>query len=153
MCPLEEEGVKEFLIALLVLADCMNSAPGAQFEFEFNQLPKEVRETVRDIRAACKELGADDPYAPDAGIQLVDLDGRGSRDILLDAEHVCSDWIKGGNCSNRGCDLMIWKQTDKNSWKKVFDEHLVGGSKFISIDRDNRRFRWMAVSIYAGDPR
>jgi hypothetical protein len=76
------------------------------------------------------------PAGLGVGIQEIDLEGRGSRDILVDSEYVCSDWIKGGNCSNRGCDLMIWKQTGRSSWKKIFDKHLIGRRKFVSVDEN-----------------
>jgi hypothetical protein len=118
---------------------------------QYDQLPQEVRNTVRDIRNSCKEDNPDfKPYAIDQGITIVDLDGSGSRDIMLDAENVCDGAHAGANCSNRGCDLAIWKQTGKTSWKKIFKEHL--HRKFISLSEDSR-FQLMAISIYAGDLR
>jgi hypothetical protein len=120
-------------------------------EREYNHLPSEVLRTILDIRASCKELDPDfKPYAIDQGIIIVDLNGSGSKDIMLDAKNVCNRVMAGANCSNHGCDLKIWKQISRFSWKKSFDEHLY--RKFISISEKNR-FRMMAVSIYAADPR
>ena len=57
--------------------------------------------------------------------------------------------MTGANCSNRGCDLQIWKQLGQGSWRKIFDEHL--HRNFISISEQGR-LRLMAVSVYAGSP-
>ena len=83
------------------------------------------------------------------GITAVELAGDSSRDLMVDAEHLCNSWMKGANCTNRGCDLKIWKQVGQQSWRKVFDEHL--HRKFISLS-ENGRFRSMSISVYAGDP-
>jgi hypothetical protein len=101
--------MERFLIALGVFATLSTTAYAQISQLEYDQLPKEIRDEVDETRAACKKLGAeDDPYFG-SGLQIIDLDGKGSRDILLDYQHVCNGWFKGGNCSNRGCDLRIWK--------------------------------------------
>jgi hypothetical protein len=119
---------------------------------DYDRLPQEVRTDIEETRNACREL---DPemrlYAIDQGITIIDLDGHGPGDIMVDYEDVCTDRrTPVGHCSNRGCDLTIWKRAGNASWKKVFDEHL--HRKFISLSERNR-FQLMAVSIYAGDPR
>jgi len=137
------------LLPLFSVTAASSSYGQAMSQAEFDRLPKEVRATIQNIRTSCKELDPDfTPYAIDQGITIIDLDG--SKAIMVDAEDVCNGWVAGANCSNRGCDLKIWKQTGTNVWRKVFDEHLY--RKFISLSDDNR-FRMMAVSIYAGDPR
>jgi hypothetical protein len=140
------------VLAIMSAVVCVNGAPAQEMtQQQYDQLPKELRDTVREIRASCKELDPEfKPYAIDQGITIVDLEGTRSRDIMLDAEDVCNGRMAGANCTNRGCDLKIWKQTGATSWRKIFDEHL--HRKFISLSEDNR-FRLMAVSIYAGDPR
>jgi hypothetical protein len=85
------------------------------------------------------------------GITVVDLDGNRSRDLMVDNEELCNAAMAGANCSNRGCDLTIWKEVGRGSWRKVFNEHL--HRKFISLNIATGRFQLMAVSIYAGDAR
>jgi hypothetical protein len=128
----------------------INVAAAQPPELHFRQLPNDVRTYVEDVRKSCTALDpSSKPYDAMQGISVIDLDGDGSRDLLVDAEQVCNSWLKGGNCSNRGCDLKIWKQTGRHGWRKIFDEHLY--RKFISLSED-RQIRLMAVSVYAGDP-
>jgi len=44
------------------------------------------------------------------GITIVDLKGDGSRDIAVDNEGLCGAHMAGVNCSNRGCDMTIYKR-------------------------------------------
>ena len=85
------------------------------------------------------------------GFTTIDLDGDGSRDLMVDTVDLCNRCFFGANCSNRGgSDLVIWKQVGRRSWKKVFDHHLY--RKFISLNGERQKFQLMAVSIYAGSP-
>src|ERR1700754_3733750 len=121
--------------ALLCMVSMLPAAAQNLTQSQYDQLPQEVRNTVRDIRNSCKEDDPDfKPHAIDQGITVVDLDGRRSKDIMLDSENVCNGAHAGANCSNRGCDLVIWKQTSRNSWKMIFKEHL--HRKFISTSDD-----------------
>ncbi len=115
-------------------------------------LPPEVRKHISSIRDSCNELNPDFPLV-DAmqGVAFISLSGDGSADILVDNRRLCAGEMRGANCSNRGCDLKIWKQTGTSSWELVFHEHLQ--ETFISLDREAGRFQKMVVSIYAGDPR
>ena len=126
----------------------MGSAAGQAPEMQFAQLPNGVRDYAKTVRQSCKAL---DPtfkaYDAMQGITASDLGGAPA--LFVDAEQLCNSWMKGANCSNRGCDLKIWKNTGQRSWKKIFDEHLY--RKFISLGEDNR-FRLMAVSVFAGSP-
>ena len=85
------------------------------------------------------------------GIQVLDLKGDGSRDIVVDNEGLCGRHISGGNCSNRGCDFGIYKEGPKGQWRKIFDEHLY--DKYLAIDWEHRRLQLMVVSISKNDPR
>ncbi len=129
----------------------VNSASAQQQTMRFQDLPKEVRNHVDEIRQSCKELDPEfKPYDAMQGINVIDLNGDGSRDLMVDNEEVCNSHMAGANCSNRGCDLIIWKQAG-GAWKTVFKEHL--HRKFISLASDTGRFQLMAASIYAGDPK
>src|ERR1700726_4866207 len=75
----------------------------------------------------------------------------GSHDIVVDNEILCREHIAGANCSNRGCDMTIYKEVSKGHWQKSFHEHLY--AKFLAIDWDTMRFQLMVASIFAGDPR
>ncbi len=118
---------------------------------EFSRLPSAIQNHVRKIRASCREL---DPkhrvYHAMTGISEIDLEGDGVKELMVDNLGLCNSHMAGANCSNRGCDLLIWKRSGKR-WRKVFEEHLF--SKFLSIDPDTSRFKLMAATIYAGDAR
>jgi len=136
--------MRYFSSALLLAIYAASSQ--AQPTQQYPGLPAEVRAYAEKVRAKCKEAEPDfKPYDEMQGITLIKLGD--ARALLVDAEQLCDSWIKGGNCTNRGCDLKIWRQA--GAWSKVFDQHL--HRKFISLDEQGR-FNLMAVSIYAGDP-
>jgi hypothetical protein len=118
---------------------------------EFRQLPKEVRDHAIEVRKSCKEDNPDMQFNDMQGIQILDLKGDGSRDIFVDNEGLCGEHMAGANCSNRGCDMIIYKETSKGQWRKIFNEHLY--DKYVAIDWDTMRMQLMVVSLYAGDPR
>lgn len=115
------------------------------------QLPLEIQQHIGEVQNSCREL---DPeikfYDPLRGVTIIDLEGDGSTDFLVDNESICLEHMPGANCTNRGCDLLIWQQRN-GKWRKVFEEHLY--AKFISIDDTSRRLQLMALTIYGGDPR
>jgi hypothetical protein len=118
----------------------------------FDQLPKEIRQHAVEVRQSCKELAGDNRTFNDMqGIQIVDLKGDGSRDIVVDNEGLCGSHMAGANCSNRGCDVRIYKETSKGAWRKSFQEHLY--DKHFVIDWNTMRLQLMVASIYAGDQR
>jgi hypothetical protein len=122
-------------------------------ELTFSQLPKEARNLVDEVRNRCKEAEPDMKLDYEmSGIQVYDLNGDGSRDIFIDDGELCGGLrIAGGNCSNRGCDMTIFKEISRGQWRQIFQEHL--HAKFIAIDWETMRFQLMVASIYAGDPR
>jgi hypothetical protein len=78
----------------------------------------------------------------------------GSKIIVIDNEALCGSPIPAGNCSNRGCDLLIYKETANGSYRKIFHEHL--HSKYLAIDYsdyEHPRFQLMVAALYAGDKR
>ena len=124
----------------------------AQPSLEFRQLPKEIWDHATEVRGSCKELAGDDRKFDDMqGINILDLTGNGSRDIVVDDEGLCGSHMAGANCSNRACDMRIYKETSRGQWRKIFDEALY--DKFLAIDWERMRLQLMVVSIYAGDPR
>ena len=130
----------------------VNTALAQQREMQFQELPSEVQKHINAVRQSCKELDPDfKPYDAMQGIEVIDLNGDGSRDLLVNNEYVCNGRMAGANCTNRGCDLLLWKQVGGRFWKKIFQEHLY--RNFVSINGETRRFQLMAVSIYAEDPR
>ena len=57
---------KQITLTIVTLFSWMNLASAQMTEREYNQLPNEVRDTVREIRASCKELDPNfKPYAID----------------------------------------------------------------------------------------
>jgi len=123
----------------------------AQQNLEFQQLPKEVRDLAIEVRESCKEADPDRKFDDMQGIQILSLSGDRSRDIVVDNEELCGTHMAGFNCSNRGCDLRIFKETSKGQWRRIFEDHLY--SKYLAIDWETMRLQLMIVSIYAGDPR
>jgi hypothetical protein len=132
---------------------CVGNVSKAQELASFSQLPNAVRDLAAEVRDSCKEIEPDMKLDSEtSGIQIVDLNGDGSRDIVVDNEELCGSLrLAGGNCSNRGCDMTIFKEVPKGRWQKIFQEHLY--AKFIAIDWETMRLQLMVASIYAGDPR
>ena len=85
------------------------------------------------------------------GIQILSLRGDGARDIVVDNEGLCGHQFAGGNCSNRGCDMSIYKEVSRGQWRKIFSEHL--HEKFLAIDWERMRLQLIVAAIYAGDKR
>lgn len=134
--------------AALALAWTLSTAPAQTPEAQYRKLPAQVRHYVEGVRKDCVDLNPQSK--PDdimQGIALVQLDGAPA--LFVDAETLCNARMAGANCTNHDCDLKIWKRAGSQSWKKVFDEHLV--RKFISVN-DKNRFSLMAVTVDAGDP-
>jgi hypothetical protein len=117
----------------------------------FSDLPKAIRDHAIEVRKTCKEANPEMTFNDMQGITIVDLKGDGSRDIVVDNEGLCGVHMAGYNCSNRGCDMTIYKETSRGQWRKNFDEHLY--DKHLAIDWDTMRLQLVVASIYAGDPR
>lgn len=137
------------VLAVFALSTAAATQPAG---IEYGDLPADVRKHVEEVRRSCTELVPDSaPVDGMQGISVIDLDGDGSQDVMVDNRDLCKDHMAGANCSNRGCDLVIWKQGKGRSWSKVFDEHLHGN--FVSVDAISGRFHLLIGAIYAGDKR
>ena len=123
----------------------------AQPALLFQDLPKEVREHALAVRKSCNEADPDMKFNDMQGIQVVSLKGDGARDLVLDNEDLCGAHMAGYNCSNRGCDMDIYKEVSRGKWRKVFHEHL--HAKFLAVDWETMRLQLIVASIHAGDPR
>lgn len=63
------------------------------------------------------------------GISDITIEGQPA--FIVDDGELCSPFQSAGvNCSNRGCDLRIWKRTANGRWSLILEEHSRG--KFIS---------------------
>jgi hypothetical protein len=139
-------------IAVVMTAMMIAAAPiAAQPDMRYKELPKEVRDRAAEVRKSCKEENPDLSFNEMQGIQLLSLKGGSAKAIVLGNEELCGAHLAGANCSNRGCDLQIYKEVSKDHWRKIFDEHLY--EKFLAIDCENMRLQLIVASIYAGDPR
>lgn len=123
----------------------------AQPAMQFRELPKEVQEKALEVRKSCKEADSDRKFNDMQGIQILSLKDDGARDIVVDSEDLCGAHLAGYNCSNRGCDMDIYKEISSGLWRRVFHEHLY--AKFLAIDWERMRIQLIVTSIYAGDPR
>ena len=103
----------------------------------WGDLPKEVTKTVVEVRDRCKDSDGDNVEPPQRwqGISFVDLKGDGSRDIVVDHAFLCHGARAGENCSNRGCNVEIYKEVSRGKWRKVFEEHLY--DKYYVYDWNN----------------
>ncbi len=139
-------------IAATLLAVSVSPAM-ADPQSEFRQLPEEVRIHVSQIRAICREMlpDAEEIIAPMRGIQALSLTADGSNDIIVDNEQVCNKRTPAANCSNRGCDVLIFKKMPWGEYSKIFQEHLY--EKYFVIDYEHSRLQLIVASIYAGDKR
>ncbi|MEZ5850920.1 MAG: hypothetical protein R3D68_09775 [Hyphomicrobiaceae bacterium] len=130
----------------------LGTQAGAEDFARLRDVPAPVRQHVQSVLRSCLEYDRKaGPAMETSGIQAIDLTGKGRRAILVDNVHLCRGHMAGANCSNRGCDLRIWEQHPDGTWKLTFNEH--AHDKFVSLDRDTNKFQFMAISIYAGDPR
>jgi hypothetical protein len=98
----------------------LGAAAKAQELTSFSQLPKEVRDQASHVRGTCKELEPDMKLEDEMlRIQVLDITGEGSRDIFVDNEELCGSLrLAGGNCSNRGCGMTIYREVFKGRWQK-----------------------------------
>jgi len=137
-----------YLAAAALLPASTSLAAAQSLEAQYHALPAEVRHYVEDVRKSCVEL---EPQSkPDDILQGIDsIELGGASALFVDAENLCKSRMAGANCNNRGCDLKIWKRSGPQSWRKVFDKNLF--RKFISVT-DEGQFKFMVVTIYAGDP-
>jgi hypothetical protein len=85
----------------------------------------------------------------DNGLQRIGLNGDGSTDIVVDWGYVACGAAGGGGCSNRGCDLEIFKQAGPAAWKKIFSEHVT--QHFLSVTYKGR-FRVLIVQLAESTP-
>jgi len=137
---------------VVALVSCWVALSNAQEQLiDYRQLPKEVRDLAVKVRDSCRELDPAKTFDDMQGIQILDLAGDGSRDIVVDNEALCGEHMAGANCTNRGCDMTIYKEITRGQWRRTFKEHLY--AKFLAIDWDTMRFQLMVASIFAGDPR
>jgi hypothetical protein len=123
----------------------------AQQDMQFQELPKEVQEKALEVRKSCKEADPERKFDDMQGIQILSLKGDRARYIVIDNEGLCGAHMAGYNCSNRGCDMDIYKEVSKGHWRRVFHEHLY--DKFLAIDWEKMRLQLIVGSIYAGDAR
>ena len=124
----------------------------AQTNLSFQQLPREIRGHAAAVRNSCKEYEPSFEINSDMqGIEILSLKGDGTRDIIVDNEGLCATNWAGANCSNRACDMRIYKEVARGQWRKVFEESL--HTKFLVIDYERMRLQMMVAAIYAGDPR
>jgi hypothetical protein len=146
------------LLQLMIAAACAISTGAAAFPRDqhglpvYSELPKEIRDTAGEVRGRCKEAdvdGGEMRFDDWQGIYLVDLNGDGSDDIVVDHEHLCNGRMAGFNCSNRSCQFEVYKQVGKGKWRKVFDEYL--HDKYIVAE--GYRFQMLIAKIWAGDAR
>ena len=112
---------------------------------KYGDYPKEVRDTLEEVRKNCLEQGKEVALEQDAGVTIVDLNRDGSQDILLDAWRACEVKFKAnGVCTTYGCNVKVFKHTAPNKWIKVLDEPV--GDLFLSVS-SKRYFILAAVSI------
>jgi hypothetical protein len=123
----------------------------AQTQLAYQLLPKEIRDLASEVRNSCKELEPTKHYDDMQGISVLNLKGDSSRAIFVDHEGLCGEHIARANCSNRGCDLLVYIEAGRAQWRKIFQEHLYG--KYLAVDWEHMRLQLMVVTIYAGDPR
>lgn len=141
--------IRYWLYVLFIPAFFANKAAVAESpSLSFANLPSEIRSLAQDTRKNCKEQGDEGTYDDMQGISAI-LFEDGSRGVIVDSETLCNSWIKAGNCSNRGCDLIIWQQADGSAWRKIFAQHAY--RKFLSID-DHNTLKLIAISVGAASP-
>jgi len=139
-------------LILLASLCTWSSASAAQVALQFQQLPREIREHAAHVRNSCKEYEPTFAVVNEMqGIQILSLKGDGARDLVVDNEGLCGTQWAGANCSNRACEMRIYKEVARGQWQKVFEENLY--SKYLVVDYERMRLQMIIAAIYAGDPR
>jgi hypothetical protein len=141
---------------LLATAAVLLTIPAYAKDSKFpTWFPREVKNQVLDIRNNCTELTKNKYPNEMQGVTILDLKGDGSRDIIVSSEQLCGDWLAGGNCSNRFCDLYSYKEGPKGTWRKILNEEEVSllEKNFLSFDKRTRKFQSMRIKISAADSR
>ena len=144
-------------ISVALIASCLwlpqlYASGGHIEEFGWDELPADLQLHIRQVRSDCADLNPDVvPNNPLQGITAMDLDGDGRRDFFVENQHICNDHMAGANCSNRGCDISIWQQSETGGFERVLNEH--AHRSFLSLNRSTHQFQMLSISIYAGDPR
>ena len=123
---------------------------------QFSALPKEVQAYVGEVRQQCKEVFGDGASRSDwmprndmQGILRIRLDRWNA--IIADNRELCADYIKGGNCTNRGCDVTIWREVRAGEWRTVFNDHLY--SRTFKIDPKTSALEEMGIELQEQDAR
>ena len=93
----------------LVFMCALGSASAQSPDAQYRKLPAEVRHYAESVRKSCIDLNPHSkPYDLMQGIDPVELGGAPA--LFVDAETLCNARMAGANCTNRGCDLKIWKR-------------------------------------------
>lgn len=108
----------------------------------FNDLPELVRDELFYYSSVCTSVGGR-PGDPMAAIEVVDLDGDGAPDIVLDAGRLaCTGIVPQAHCPEVGCSTSIFL-SDSGKWRPAFD--IVGSycidrtttpSSFVTVQRN-----------------
>lgn len=115
-----------FATALVFLIP-LSRANAQPQELSFKDLPNEMRDVIKKTQKRCAEWSGEAHDESDLSrVSIIDLDGTGSKDIILSHRNICRYLVRGGNCDTWGCDLSIWKQVEDRKWSKVLDEHVTG---------------------------
>ena len=135
------------LIALVLFSLVLASQVRAEsfLSMDPSAFPAAVKDLLQDVRHRCREAGHRPLDVPGLGITILDLNGDGSRDILLQAWQVCDFPTKEAGCNTGGCEMQIFKQVGKRRWTKIFDETL-DPQIFLSASKEGH-LNLMAVSV------
>lgn len=116
---------------------------------QFEQLPIPVKRHAEEVRAACRDANSELEISYDmAGISDITIEGQPA--FIVDDGELCSPFQSAGvNCSNRGCDLRIWKRTANGHWSLILEEHSRG--KFISAT-ENGTLAALVITVGALHP-
>lgn len=140
-------------------AEIESPQPQMQTAPTFETLPRDVQAYVSEVRGRCQaildEIPEKDrqglnylPSDPMQGIRYFQLAGKPV--IIADNFELCTSDVPGANCSNRGCDLVIWREDNSDAWRRIFQDHLYGR---VALDLDAQQLQSMKVSIQADDGR
>jgi hypothetical protein len=153
-----QHAVMTLMLVGLVLSLAESAFPQSEKEdILFDKLPVVEQNKITQARQECKagEAWPADDYKGfsranlDKGLMGVRLNGDKLVSVLISYERICNFIVPAANCSNRGCDLVIYRQTEPAKWIKVFNEH-VRPEVLVSLDY-NDGLRLLGVSIVGGN--
>jgi hypothetical protein len=141
--------MKRTLFAAVALAALMIAARG-ESSAVLRSLPTDVQKNIEDVRAACREIGADTSVTSgDEGLTTFTVSG--AQAVLIDELNLCANGqcIHGVNCATGFSHSVAIYVRYGNVWRRSFSVDATEPI-FLSIEPYADKFRGLVLSVHGG---